>query len=176
MLVMNCATSSSVTFITKSEASQTAKQRATMVLTIEDVILVSNGESEQLLVTVKGPPVAQPRMRVRRLPRRVVLFDPSSAEKKALKIMIKNELVALGVPQFPLFTANTSLKIAVVFYVANINKDIDNMLKFVLDVFQGSVYSNDKAICSVNAQKIHSIDGYEHTEITIENYGLLHAV
>ena len=147
-----------------------------MVLAVEDAILVSNGEKEQLVLTIRGPPVAQPRMRARRLPHRVVLFDPSSGVKKSLKTAIKNELVALGVSRFPMFAANTTLKVIVVFYVANINKDIDNMLKFVLDVFQGSVYGNDNTICSIDAQKIHSMNGYEHTEITIENYGLLHEV
>lgn len=46
------------------------------------------------------------------------------------------------------------LRLEVTFYVSNMNSDLDNMLKALLDVLQGAgVYENDRQIVLISAKK-----------------------
>lgn len=46
-----------------------------------------------------------------------------------------------------------ALKVNLTFYVNNINRDLDNMIKATLDALQGVVFKNDKQIIEIQAKK-----------------------
>lgn len=46
-----------------------------------------------------------------------------------------------------------ALKVNLTFYVNNINRDLDNMIKATLDALQGVVFQNDKQIIEIQAKK-----------------------
>ena len=119
-----------------------------------------------LSLVVHGEAVAQPRHRVRRVgPSRMIFYDPAATCKRKYKRSIDRSLVAIGVSERPVFAANGQLTVDVTFNVLNANKDVDNMLKYVLDALQGLIYGNDREIFEVHAKKI--VSNSEFTEITV---------
>ena len=84
---------------------------------------------------------------------------------------LKDAMHSVGVVNFPFFSSNDRPQVTVVvdFYVSNLRKDVDNMLKFVLDVMQTIVYRDDSCVFKVVATKIPTAVGFEKTEINIEH-------
>ena len=116
----------------------------------------ANGASQTSTVhlDIGGEPLAQPRHRVRRLSNhRVVFYDPAAAAKSRLRRMIRLALEEIGVSTFPFFNRQ-KLSVNVTFVVSDTRKDIDNLLKYILDAMNQVVYNDDRTVCVVNMKKI----------------------
>ena len=106
-----------------------------------------------LSLVVHGEAVAQPRHRVRRVgASRMIFYDPSAPSKRKYGRSIDRSLLAIGVSEWPVFATNDRLVVDVTFNVTNANKDVDRMLKYVLDTLQGIIYGNDREIFEVHAK------------------------
>jgi Holliday junction resolvase RusA-like endonuclease len=109
---------------------------------------------------------------VRYLPliRAPLIYDPSQRLKRAYRGAVIQSLAQLGLRNFPIFPDQSDLKLgmSVVFYVHNMNKDIDNLLKFVLDALQGAIYANDRVIWEVTVKKVHIVSNDQFTQLVIE--------
>ena len=138
-----------------------------------EALILADGDTVVAHVTVRGPPVSQPRPRARMLPRnRVVVFNPAAREKNSFQRGMREALTDLGVMTFPLFPEGARLHLKATFVVSNLRKDVDNMLKFVLDVLEGVLYRNDATVFSIQAQKASPADvgvTFEYTKIEVEN-------
>jgi Holliday junction resolvase RusA-like endonuclease len=99
-----------------------------------------------------------------------LIYDPSQQLKRAYQGTVIQSLAQLGLRTFPLFPYQRYLKLgmSVVFYVHNINTDIDNLLKFVLDALQGAIYANDRVIWEVTAKKVQVANDNQFTQLVIE--------
>ncbi len=106
---------------------------AELLLTnVDDVdALIMGVENPTVIVTVKGPPVAQarPRVRVRVVNGRARVCDPDQREKRACRGAIRQAMAQLGITDFPFFERGV-LKLNVTFGLSNNAKDVDNLLKF----------------------------------------------
>jgi Holliday junction resolvase RusA-like endonuclease len=165
-----------------------------------DVMLVTNGDMQGLSFDSIGDPPVQQRPRIhwqrRHLP---VFYDPSARAKAGFKLALRSILMSFGISVFPLFDseslANTKgLKITIFFYLHRKKddyrlvlgekvlketcdrfpkkKDVDNMLKFVMDALHGVLYDNDNVITFVVAVKEFvpesGREGAAHMEIAVE--------
>ena len=136
----------------------------------EAFMLYDEDGDTTLYLTILGVPESQPRPRIRRLVNnRVVVYDPSSPKKRACRNAISNALAEIGVSTTPVFATNLSLKVTVHFHVSNRKKDIDNMLKFVLDAMQHVVYGNDDTIHYVEVLKIVCATAEQQTNIIVQS-------
>lgn len=146
------------------------------------VVIVDDSINKSLSFVISGdPPVQQrPRINFKRVFKKV--HDPSSLKKKIWKKSLSNALVDNGVTAFPFFTdedtdnmQSDGLTIDVVFYVRRRRldyrskmgtlflkddvqkypgrKDVDNMLKFVMDASHDVLYDDDKCIVEIRAFK-----------------------
>ena len=119
---------------------------------VAESIASLDSTNQCLFMTIAGPPVSQPRPRVRRMASRVVIFNPCSRNKAAYQKALRQSFREIGVTQFPIFS-DDELKVVATFHVTNTRKDIDNLLKFILDVMQGIVYGDDRFVFSAEIHK-----------------------
>jgi Holliday junction resolvase RusA-like endonuclease len=120
-----------------------------------------------------GEPPTQIRLRAwyNAMRRRIVMYDPSKTVKDAYKIILQAALAELGYHQGIVFQEARPLKVTCRFYVKDERKDIDNMLKFFLDVMEKFVYKNDSKVHMVVATKVkvtESENSAFRTEIDVE--------
>ena len=60
------------------------------------------------------------------------------------------------------------LKLTVTFYINNLAKDVDNLLKFVMDGMQGIIYANDRAVFQVLTEKKPTTMAFEYADLEVE--------
>ena len=99
------------------------------------------------------------------------MYDPHARLKRNYRAALTVAINALGVQQLPLF-AEQRVKVTVDFYVTNLRKDVDNMLKFTLDILQGIAFSNDCNVFSVVANKRACPGGDQRSEIIVEMFNI----
>jgi Holliday junction resolvase RusA-like endonuclease len=135
-----------------------------------DAMLVGSiPQGMSLHLEVLGEPTAQPRPRFRVLNGRPLIYDPSQASKRRFKAALRQALSELGVATLPLFPGNGRKFIANFwFYINNEMKDNDNLQKYILDVLQGVVYSNDRFVFDILSKKRIVPKGSEMTKIEIK--------
>ena len=133
----------------------------------------ANGAPEQLGIVVEGEPQVQERPRISHLGH-THMYDPSSRSKNRFKIAVVKSLQGLTFAQYPLFRARR-LNVTVAFYIKNMNKDVDNLLKFVLDALQMVVYTDDRCVCQIQARKFHS-PHHGYTKVSIEALNTVHVI
>ena len=117
-------------------------------------------------ITAAGDPQVQPRLRyVRR-----GIYDPRRQFKAEFRRRIFSACRQIGVNHFPIFPATNHLRVSVTFNVVRMNKDIDNLLKLILDVLHGAVYANDADVTILVAKKTQSNTGDEgaYTQLRVE--------
>jgi Holliday junction resolvase RusA-like endonuclease len=102
--------------------------------------------------------------------RRVVMYDPSKRVKDAYKILLQASLTQLGYRHgAPVFDAGRPLKVTCRFFIEDARKDVDNILKFFMDVMEKSVYNNDRSVYMVVAMKEPNVpDRVFRAEIDID--------
>jgi len=138
--------------------------------------------TESIKFSVPGEPVPQPRQRYRKVGNFVQNYTPSKHPvndyKKAIQLSVSN--VFNGKPSEEPFL----LEVVFIFprpeakcwktkpmprYLHQANKDIDNILKAVMDALNKIVWKDDKQVCKVSAIKWRAAGGEEpRTEITIK--------
>jgi Holliday junction resolvase RusA-like endonuclease len=146
-----------------------------MPLLVDDLVSAASGAWKTMSFNVSGEaPVQQSLRSVYRnlvAPRH---YDPSKREKVEWKKAVTQEMVDCGVPQ-PFFTEEDGpIKVVITFYFTQrfpgerypSKKDLDNVLKFVLDAIQGPVYWNDKAIVEIHSRKVFGDTAWVDFKIT----------
>jgi Holliday junction resolvase RusA-like endonuclease len=123
-----------------------------------DAMLVGNGNPQDLSIhlEIKGEPMVQQRHRARYLSNssRQIIYDPSSAMKRACKQAMRKAISELGVAHFPFFPGpNRKFTAKISFFIDNPRKDNDNLQKFILDVMEGVIYANDAFVFDIVAKK-----------------------
>jgi Holliday junction resolvase RusA-like endonuclease len=159
---------------TKKTTTRNDKEN-NMSYTADAIILATTDEgTDILMLQVVGECVPQPRIRGHTIPRqgnRTIYYDPAQRKRSAWSEAVRTAIMAVGVVDFPIFPGNhrtLKLKVTVTFYINNLLKDIDNMLKFVLDGMQGTVYANDRDVYMVVTEKKALTTGSEYVDIEVE--------
>lgn len=151
-------------------------------LTIDDVMEVTSaGGKASLSFTVVGDPPVQERAKMaHKGPYVAHMYDPSKGEKRAFATKAREAMAAMGVPTVVTtgryyFKDYTEVALEAVFFLPRpLNhytgkgerkrvrddavdypqrKDVDNLLKFVMDALQGILYSNDNCLTKVTIIK-----------------------
>jgi len=132
---------------------------------------IHHGNSNQVTPTavhinVVGDPQVQARLR--HVP--FGIYDPQKQFKNEYRRRLKAALIREGFGDFPIFPRRTHLCVTVTFNVVRMTKDIDNLLKLILDVLNGPVYANDADVTMVVAKKTHARNGDDgpYTSLTVE--------
>jgi Holliday junction resolvase RusA-like endonuclease len=163
-------------FLQKIEATDCFTNMAgRVVLFRADAVIAASAAGDApptIYIDIQAPPMVQQRPRVRFLPliRTPLIYDPSQRQKRAYRVAVMQALAQLGVAHFPIFPHHRDLKlrISAIFFVQNINKDLDNLLKFVFDALQGAIYLNDRVIWEVTAKKVQVANQDQFTQLEIE--------
>ena len=142
----------------------------------DDAMVVTTNAMTSVSLSIFGEPVSQPRWRYHLMPRlrvpkwvKVVTYNPATREKSAFRLAVSNALVQVGATTFPIFADRVKVKVKVTFHVINVQKDIDNLLKFLMDALQSIFYNNDNMVYCVVATKIRTMTNLEYTEFEAEN-------
>lgn len=124
-------------------------------------------------ITIKQIPVAQPRPKITRFGN----FDPAKDKKNWARIQISQQLdITIGDPielhlvfYMPI-PKNTSKKKKELMINNEIkhqkNKDIDNLIKFIMDAMNGVAFKDDRQIWNITASKLYSTE--PRTEVTLK--------
>ena len=124
---------------------------------------------DTLTMSVTGNAIAQARHRVRRVnTSRLVFYDPHQREKVSFRLAVKESLQDVGIQYFPVFR-NVHVRVHVSFFVRNLNKDLDNMIKFVLDALQSVVYRNDLCVVEMHSAKFLTAEPHDTTHIVVSS-------
>ena len=127
--------------------------------------------AERIDVIIEGEPQVQERPRMSNIGG-MHMYDPNSLIKVKFRAAVKKTFDDLKFT-YPLF--QVALKIQVTFHISNMAKDVDNLLKFVLDALQTIVYNDDRSVQKITAEKHHSPDrGY--TTIAVEPFNIIHII
>lgn len=133
-------------------------------------------------VSFPGTPVSQGRARFSR----GHFYDPSAKEKKLLMPLLLQQISSLKEPLkgplwlhatffFPFPQASSKAFAEENFHCFREKKpDLDNLLKFYLDLFTNVVYKDDNQICSLSAIKVFAPQG--ETKITVSDGGIQVAI
>jgi Holliday junction resolvase RusA-like endonuclease len=120
-----------------------------------------------IVVTVKGSPIAQARPRATVINGRARVYDPTQRAKRAYRRAIGQAMTELGITDFPFFE-RTRLQLKVTYGLSNNAKDVDNLLKFVMDALESVLYDNDACIMSANETKMIVPIGAQYTTFVLE--------
>ena len=117
---------------------------------VESMVIESPPSKTTVCLTVKGEAIAQPRHRLHRILGsgrlgRFCVYDPASSKKVSLRRCVEKSSRELGV-ELPVFGVGTKTKIEVTFYTRRVQKDIDNMLKFIMDVMSKDTVCKDDCL------------------------------
>jgi Holliday junction resolvase RusA-like endonuclease len=105
---------------------------------------------ETLYLHLYGEPTAQPRPRARRnIHGRIFICDPSIRFRDAGQVLINAALADIGLRDRPIFTTGRSIRVTCYYFVGDMRKDIDNLLKFTMDLLVGPVLADDRFVCEV---------------------------
>jgi Holliday junction resolvase RusA-like endonuclease len=98
---------------------------------------------------------------------RPVLYDPSQAMKRAYRTACARALMEVGITYFPFFPRR-NLHLKVLFFIHNQAKDLDNLLKFVMDALEKVVFGNDRVIWEATIKTVAVEKSDEFTRIEIQ--------
>ena len=123
---------------------------------IESIILEDGDGQDNLISThIVGPVKVAPGVRARMIPgrRHPIIHQPVLPARRVLHRWAMEALQAIGILTFPCFPEGSQLKVKIVFRIKNMNKDLDNMLKFYFDALEGVCWHNDRDVHHVDARK-----------------------
>lgn len=161
----------------------------------DDMVACLETRGRSLSFVVKGTPTVQRRhttvWKNRTLPYH---FDPSAKEKQLFAAAVRLEMESLGLTTFPYFTtgSTTPIMMDIKFVIPRqkkdlvmhpspphlapnasacpTGKDVDNLLKFVMDALEKTLYTNDANVVGGYIVKCHSTNILEDvgwTEIRV---------
>ncbi len=155
----------------------------------DDMVACTSPGGQSLSFVVKGHPTIQERAGVNWKGRfRPVIYDPSQKNKALFCEAVRVEMAAIGLPTEAYFCDQTAIKLKVKFVLPRPKKDvqkkkvkpnralsfprgkdIDNLLKFVMDALEQTLYMNDTDIVHVECEKCccasDSVDSVGWTEL-----------
>jgi Holliday junction resolvase RusA-like endonuclease len=126
---------------------------------------------ETLYLRLWGEPIAQPRPRARLGAHggRIIVYDPSTRFKAAAQLLVGAALDEIGVRDRPVFTSGRSVKVTAKYYTTDMRKDVDNLLKFTMDILQGPICNDDRYVIEVRAEKHHEpLAAQGRTDVEVE--------
>ena len=116
--------------------------------------ILYDAECIQIEFEIPGEPVAQIRPRIaNRQMFNPQIYNPQSTIIKKLRQNLKQSLEDVGHHAFPVFSQERKVSLAVTFNLFKNNKDLDNMLKFYMDVLHDIIYVNDLQVYAVSMKK-----------------------
>jgi Holliday junction resolvase RusA-like endonuclease len=145
--------------------------------TVEDFMEVRSPNGRTVSFVMTGDPPSQERTRMvfmRTL--RPRLFDPSGRKKRLFKQKVRDIMILYGLT-FPYFTDDEPIALHLLLVLPRRKqdwmvrdgvtvlrpsaqtfprkKDVDNMLKFVMDALQEVLYNNDNTVVTISASKTY---------------------
>ena len=133
----------------------------------DDPMVVVTGETTMVSLSVWGEPISQPRPMHNRSYGH--FYDGAGRKKEAFKAVVRHALAEVGATTFPLFEPGVKLKVTATFNFFQSTKDLDNMVKSLLDCLQGTVYQNDNVVFLLVAKKIRMTRNLAFTKFEVEN-------
>ncbi|CAJ1935066.1 unnamed protein product [Cylindrotheca closterium] len=147
------------------------RKRSAAGLRNRNITVLGVGETRgvSLQIFISGDPIAQPRPRfaVTRASR-TYIYNPAARAKTFFSRKMKQELQETGLASTanPIFTL-PGVEVQVQFGLADMSKDLDNMLKFILDVLEDAgVYANDRLVRKIVAEKVQSNTGFTSLSVS----------
>ena len=142
---------------------------------VEAILSWNDNEDVEVKLEIQGRPVAQPRPRAMFQGGRFHFYSPGGIICHYFKQEIAQALSLQHLPddngQRSIFGPNDEVRLVVEFCVMNRRKDIDNLLKFLLDGLQRHVLHDDFQVVMVKATKkrveTRAMEGYT---ITLSKY------
>lgn len=146
----------------------------------EDIIVDTIGV--RLMLVVHGPPKPQRRPSFRRRGGgRIQMYNPSSIEMNLMKNAIRGRLTSQAI----YFRRDVPVKLSIVFFVprpaahflgsrrtaeailpewrgeiSHLGKpDLDNLIKFIMDVLNGIGYEDDNQVYKISSKKVYDNEG-----------------
>lgn len=118
-----------------------------------------------MIITIPGDPIPQKRARVSRNR----FYDPLSIIKKQLQPIVESQVDIKAILTVPIeaditfympFTKATSKsqRCSNAYVPHSKRPDLDNLLKFYLDLLNGIVYFDDSLIAKLTAKKLYSVE------------------
>jgi Holliday junction resolvase RusA-like endonuclease len=152
-----------------------------VVFVADDMVACTNAGTRSISFVVKGSPAVQGRNIIAWKGRfQPILFDPSSSNKIRFRDTVRQQMQAIGLPAENFFSDPTAIRMKVKFVLprrrkdvilrpspphlaANAlsfprGKDVDNLLKFVMDALEQTLYANDTNIVRVGVEKCYATD------------------
>jgi Holliday junction resolvase RusA-like endonuclease len=117
------------------------------------VMMATKNDLKTIYVTVDGSPPVQARPRIRAGRGGVCFYDPSARSKRAFKRALLQALRELGIYEVPIMRPAFHLRLTVTFFLSNVGKDVDNLLKYLMDALQSIVCANDAIVFKVGMGK-----------------------
>jgi Holliday junction resolvase RusA-like endonuclease len=113
-----------------------------------------------LYLRLYGEPTAQPRPHARRnIHGRIIIYDPRIRFRGAGQVLINAALADIGLRDRPVFTTGWSIRVTCHYFVGDMRKDIDNLLKFTMDLLVGpTILADDRFVCEVCGVKSQEPD------------------
>jgi Holliday junction resolvase RusA-like endonuclease len=160
----------------RNNTKKNKKPRRKMLYTADAIIPATTDDgADILMLQVVGECVPQPRIHGHIIPRqgnRTIYYDPSQKKRAAWSEAVCTAIMAVGTTDFPIFMGfpcTLKLKVTVTFYINNLLKDVDNLLKFVLDGMQGTVYANNRDVYIVVTKNKAFTTAFEYVDIEVES-------
>jgi Holliday junction resolvase RusA-like endonuclease len=160
----------------QEQRTRAAKQKKKRKMVgVEDMMEIAGADpfNKALSFVVIGDPLVQKRHQIawrhmlacawkknsrRRNP---IIYDPSAKEKVAFCSAVRAAMEEIAIATFPYFHAKEPLMLVVgfafvrphVFQAFPHNKDLDNLVKFVMDACHDVLYENDNVVVRLVAEK-----------------------
>ncbi len=139
-------------------------------------------DETQLTFIIEGEPKVQERHRIawkgilgawrRKKRASPIIYDPSAKDKRDLRLAVKAAMQEIEITSFPYYNADEPLVLELFFFfevrpnqVFPKKKDLDNMVKYIMDALTGVIYPNDTAIVSLAAEK--TFEAHNSTMVSI---------
>ena len=136
-----------------------------------------------LKLPIPGPPIPLKRPRARRIGKHIAIYDPQARQKKKIALWCRqyvtkplkdpisaNMTFYITRPKSHFGTGKNrqTLKASAPLYITT-KPDLDNLIKFYLDVLNGLAYQDDKQIVEIHAKKLYfDQDQTENTMIELD--------
>jgi Holliday junction resolvase RusA-like endonuclease len=147
-----------------------------MVYWVSDMMALEDSKGTTLSYVVSGTPPVQERARMNHKNRdKPTIYDPTSGAKKRYGLAVKQAMVDIGLVNFPHLSGKEPVTLVAKFFLPRRKKDyklqgkvfiltdqaqvypeckdVDNLLKFVMDALGEIVYKNDNCVVTGVSKK-----------------------
>ena len=137
----------------------------------DDAMIVTTDMMATVSLSILGEPIAQPRICFWMLAGvlHVIPYDPAHTKKFAFQGVVLSALADLGATAFPLFDSGEKLKVTATFHVFDTRKDIDNLVKFLLDSLETIALKNDNMVYWLVGKKICMTKNMEFMKLEVKS-------